>query len=158
MPEVNPRDFTNKYNTELRPQELARFNNWAGQQSRNPLNDRYDYDIQGWWKNNPGVNLDAGHLTDAFKKPNHPTFSDQSQYHGVDSHQGGQWLKQGDAWIFVPGSTNMYKQDELQNYFNKVEKGNKLQFAPMPGARRAPDGNFYIEHAPGQYARVEANG
>lgn len=157
----DPRDFTSQYNTQLTPEEMLQYNDWANQQSkiinRNVLNDQYDYDMQGWWKNNKNVDLKGGHLTDQYKKPNHPTFSDQSQYHGVDEHQGGIWEQMPDkSWSFVPGNTNlkMYRPKELQSYFEKVEQGNKLELPPMPGAKRAPDGAWYVQQN-GQYHRVE---
>lgn len=149
----DPRDFSSRYNTQLTPQELGQYTDWAKKQTgavgRDILKDSYDYDMQGWWKNNPNVDLKDGHLTDQFKKPNHPTFSDQSQYHGVDDHEGGMWAKMPNgSWSFVPGKTNMYKPEEMQDYFGRVEKGNSL-------ARQAPDGNWYIENPEGGFLRID---
>lgn len=155
-------DFSDKYNTQLNAQQELDYKNWLSNQSRatgRDLNlDHYDYDMRGWWNENKGIDIGKGHLTDKFKKPNHPTFSNQSQYHGVDEHQGGEWLQMPDkTWSFTPGATNlkMYNNDQLQDYFNRVEKGNKLQLSPMDGARLAPDGMWYIDQGGGQYARVE---
>ena len=124
-------DFTDQYNTVLNPQEQAGYNSWIAQQSqltgRNIANDSYDYDLQGWYKANGPQNLTGAHLTDQYKKPNHPTFSDQSMYHGVNGMQGGQWNQKMDgSYTFTPGSTNVYSKDELQDYFKKVEPGNEL--------------------------------
>jgi len=126
-------DYSNFYNTELTPQEQSSFNNWANQQSsalgRNVLNDKYDYDMQGWWKDNNGASLKGGHLTDQYKKPNHPTFSDQSQYHGINGNIGGKWNKlDNGSYTFTPGQTNlqMFDPEELNDYFSKVEPTNKL--------------------------------
>jgi hypothetical protein len=132
----DPRDFTSKYNTALSPVEERRFKNWAAKQSqttgRDIGNDTYDYDLRGYWKAHPDFNYSdpSQHLTDDFKKPNHPTFSAQSQYHGTDGNEGGQWKKQGDgSWSFAPGSTNlqMHGPQRLQDYFNRSEPGNKLE-------------------------------
>ncbi len=158
---MDERDFTAKYNTQLNPLQENQFRNWSTGQSRivgRDLNkDHYDYDMRGWWKENKGIPIGEGHLTDKFKKPNHPTFSNQSQYHGIDNHEGGEWLQMPDgSFSFTPGSSNMkmYRNDQLQDYFNRVEPGNKLQLSPMDGARLAPDGQWYVKQDNG-YARVE---
>ena len=128
---ADPNDFTDQYNTTLNSQEQVGYNSWIAQQSqltgRNIANDSYDYDLQGWYKANGPQNLTGAHLTDQYKKPNHPTFSDQSMYHGVNGMQGGQWNQKMDgSYTFTPGSTNVYSKDELQDYFKKVEPGNEL--------------------------------
>lgn len=42
----------------------------------------YDYDLQGYWlNNNKQFPLMDQHLPDTYKKPNHPTFSIESQYY-----------------------------------------------------------------------------
>lgn len=122
-------DLTNQYNTPLTPEEQSVFDLWAKAQPRDVQNDKYDYDIQGWQKANPGVNLNNGHLTDKFKKPNHPTFSDQSQYHGQNGNVGGSWAQLPDqSWTFTPGATNLknFTTPEMQEYFQRVEPKNKL--------------------------------
>lgn len=94
---------------------------------RNVAGDTYDYDLRGWYQQNGAQDLTGAHLTDEFKKPNHPTFSDQSQYSGVGGMQGGQWAQQPNgSYSFTPGSTNVYSVPELQDYFKKVEPGNQL--------------------------------
>jgi hypothetical protein len=130
-------DYTSKYNTPLSADEKGGFEGWAKTQSetvgRDVTKDLYDYDLQGWWKNNQGVDLSGGHLTDQWKKPNHPTFSDQSQYHGADGLQGGQWGQSQDgSYSFKPGATNLknFSADELKDYFKKVEPGNRLMLPP----------------------------
>lgn len=136
QPQADPFDFTGKYNTKLTPAQEAAFQQWGAQQAaqtgRNPAADTYDYDMRGFWKagnGNPSFS-DNGHAGDLFKKPNHPTFSDQSQYHGVDGNQGGTWGggQNGQPWTFTPGATNLQVHDagDLQRYFAQVEKGNQL--------------------------------
>ncbi len=125
-------DFTNQYNTPLTAQELADYN------TKFKSGDSYDYDMQGWYKANPNSdpNGKGVHYPDTYKKPNHPTFSDQSQYNG-NGNTGGKWQQQQDgSYTFTPGSTNlqMFQPDELQNYFNKVEPKNKL-ILPDPPAQ-----------------------
>ena len=50
------------------------------------------YDVKGFWKSGDYKNMDSdNHGTDTWKKPNHPTFSNQSKYHGADGWYGGNW-------------------------------------------------------------------
>lgn len=127
------RDFTKKYNTDLSPKEDANFDDWVKKQSssvgRDVSKDLYDYDLKGWWKSNPNTDLQGGHLTDQFKKPNHPTFSTGSQYSGQDGLMGGQWSQaQNGSFSFAPGPTNLqnFNPSELSDYFRRVEPGNQL--------------------------------
>ena len=126
-------DYTSKYNTILSPADENAFQSWTKDQSaaleRNVANDTYDYDLRGWWKQNNGGDLSGAHLTDMYKKPNHPTFSTGSIYHGTDGLNGGQWEAQpGGSWTFKPGSTNLqnFSSKDLKDYFSKVEPNNKL--------------------------------
>ena len=130
--------MTGRYNTGLTAAEDLQFNDWASRQraqtQRDPLMDMRDYDMQGWWKKNGGMNApdlkDVANLPDEFMKPNHLTFSDESKYHGVDGHFGGHW--EGNE--FEPGAANLQFHGDagLQQYFKEVHEpvGNKL--APIP--------------------------
>jgi hypothetical protein len=138
MPDDDDLDYTDKYNTSLPPQQERQFQAWTSQQSqavgRNVSNDLYDYDMRGWWQESGGADLKGGHLTDTYKKPNHPTFSTFSKYHGVDGNEGGQWATKPDgSWSFTPGKTNLqnFSPDELQSYFGKVEPGNQVVLPQM---------------------------
>jgi len=119
--QADPYDFTTRYNTPLTPAEEAQYQAWADKLGK--AADTYDYDLRGAWKS--GAASDPrGHLPDTFKKPNHPTFSDQSQYHGADGHQGGTWAGGGNApFTFTPGPTNlqMMSPAALQRYFQERE-------------------------------------
>lgn len=142
-----PPDLSAKYNTPLSPAEEAAYQKWGVAQAEtsaggpdaaaalgghNPAQDTYDYDMRGFWKaanGNPSF-ADNGHAGDAFKKPNHPTFSTYSQYHGVDGNQGGTWGggQNGKPWTFTPSQTNLknYPPDKLRAYFQDEEPGNTL--------------------------------
>lgn len=92
--------FRDKYNTQLKPGEKRRFNRWAAKESkrqgRDILMDMGAYDIQGFWKSGDYKRMDQdNHGSDTWKKPNHPTFSNQSKYHGADGWYGGNWTKDG---------------------------------------------------------------
>lgn len=118
--------MTTQYNTILSPQNEAAFQTWATANPR--LGNTYDYDSRGFWQAGAGQNAN-GHGSDQWKKPNHPTFSNQSMYHGLDGNQGGAWEQLPDgSYTFTPSSTNlqMYSPKDLQDYFLKVEQGNKV--------------------------------
>lgn len=116
-------DMTDQYNTPLNTYEQQLYNN------KFSPGDNWDYDMQGWNKANPDASPHTGaHYPDDFKKPNHPTFSDESIYNGVDGHQGGSWSKDTDGQdVFTAGPTNIQMHgDALQDYFNKHEPGVQL--------------------------------
>lgn len=95
-----------------------------------PNDDGSDYDLQGAFLAGVKPDADRGHFPDTFKKPNHPTFSDESQYNGAPdgnggTYQGGKW---GDGDSFTASDTNvkMHGQDGLSAYFKKEEPNSKL--------------------------------
>ena len=117
-------DFTSKFNTPLSEKETKQYQAWLQTLPEYQRN-TYDYDLQGAFK--AGLNpAENGHLPDTFKKPNHPTFSNQSKYHGVEGYMGGNWiqLKNG-QFAFAPGTTKarkpLWDQAALQEYFAKAE-------------------------------------
>ena len=100
----NPRTFE----TVLTDQEQERFNLWK---SLNASHDSgADYDLRGAYV--AGVKPDpvTGHWPDTFKKPNHPTFSNQSQYYWHAPERAGRWTEQGE---FIP-PTNLYQTQPAQ--------------------------------------------
>ena len=154
VPDKN--DYTEHYNTELSPPEQDSFNGWMKDQSakagRDVSTDLYDYDLQGYWQKNvgdteEGPQLSGGppetraHLTDEFKKPNHPTFSTGSIYHGVAGNEGGTWNPLDDEhYSFKPGATNLEHRspEELQDYWERSGEGAHGHQLLLP---EAPAGN-----------------
>jgi hypothetical protein len=113
LPQQDPEMmYTDRFNTELNKQEQKEFDEWVAKESkrrgRNILMDKGAYDVQGFWKSGDYKNRDEdGHGTDTWKKPNHPTFSNQSKYHGVDGFYGGNWTSQ-DGYQPSKQSADMY--------------------------------------------------
>ena len=111
-------DFLFRYNTELPKEAEIPFNQWlineSKTQGRDVWMDMYDYDLKGFFLSGEWQNKDSrGHGTDKFKKPNHPTFSNESVYHGVDGFEGGVW---GDG-TYTPSKTNLkFLKKEQLNY------------------------------------------
>lgn len=120
------RDFSGKFNTELTEDEEKAYGEWITKQGaahgRDLSKDNYDYDTRGQFKELGGKDLEKGHGPDTHKKPNHPTFSTDSKYHGKDA-KGGQWAKKDGRDTFTPGEENLKHRspDELRNYFKQVE-------------------------------------
>lgn len=86
-----PADF----NTKLSSEDETKFQAWK--QTYAPKDSGDDYDLRGAYK--AGLTpADNGHWPDTYKKPNHPTFSDQSIYAGYGNP--GKW--EGDKYI--PGT------------------------------------------------------
>lgn len=136
--------FMENYNTELTPDEERLFNQWLALESssrgKDMTLDMQDYDLKGYWKSLREALLrgesqaqdSRGHMTDKYKKPNHPTFSDGSQYNGADSPWGvpligGHWSPDGKT--YEPSDTMLkytHPVDFLKKYMKEVEPGTKL--------------------------------
>lgn len=133
MAQPDPNDFTQRYNTPLSPIEQGLYSQWLEKLPEHQRN-TYDYDMQGAWLGGAGQ-ASNGHFPDTYKKPNHPTFSDQSKYSGQDGYVGGHWADAGnDKWVYSASPTNIkfHGPDELQSYFKRVE----------------PDSTLTLQHAP----------
>jgi hypothetical protein len=115
-----------QYDTRLSTAEEAAFLAWAKRTGR--LADLADYDMRGAWKSGASQ-ADNGHFPDTYKKPNHPTFSVESQYSGPDA-TGGQWVPapNGDGWTFFASPDNLRSQSPgaLENYFREREPGSRV--------------------------------
>lgn len=126
MPQ-DPLDFSGRYNTPLSPADEKQFQGWK--QRYAPNDTGADYDLRGAFKAGVAPDPGRGHFPDTFKKPNHPTFSDESQYSGKDGFTGGHW---GDGtYTASPTNLKFRKPEELAQYFQKNEKGTKLTM-PAP--------------------------
>ena len=78
----NVRSIWDLYNTPLSIQDEIQFQlNKYNSPFRNDSG--IDYDYRGFFKKYGNLNPQAtnGHLTDEYKKPNHPTFSIESNYY-----------------------------------------------------------------------------
>lgn len=127
----DPRDFTSQFNTPLTPKEEVQFAAWLNtlgkKNKRDMSRDMYDYDLKGAWKAGV-VQSGNGHFPDTFKKPNHPTFSNESKYSN-EANIGGVWAKDASGkWTFAPSAFQMklWKPDELKNYFSTREPDSVL--------------------------------
>jgi hypothetical protein len=140
-------DLTNQYNTPLTPDEETRYQEWAKQNHRE--GDSFDYDMRGAWKEGIQADPSTGHFPDTYKKPNHPTFSDESQYHGADGRMGGHWKYD------ETGSETLQPYSERYEQGGKVEKIQQQMDDPEHGSWH-DDGqhHIYTPH-PSFFAEVE---
>lgn len=135
-PRTDPLDYSAQYNTPIPTQRQAEFDRWIADQirttGRNPLHDRYDYDVNGYFLS--GAAKDSrGHGTDLFKKPNHPTFSNESQYHGINGLHGGRWITTPGGTFYEPSPLNiqLHGAEKLRRYFQQVEPETQLLPPPL---------------------------
>jgi hypothetical protein len=146
-----------QYNTPLSPEDQAGFEQWSaqlGQTRKENANafepwmnqlpggtdtsrDMEDYDLKGAFAE--GLSADGrGHLPDTYKKPWHPTFSEESKYSKGGTEQGGKWIDKGDdKWDFEASPTNLkyHSPDELKRYFARVEPDSNVIMPPTPAKK-----------------------
>lgn len=128
--------FAQRYNTRLSTKDEKKFKEWVDQASvangRDVSMDVNDYDLRGFWLHGGSKQKKFDHLPDTFKKPNHPTFSDQSIYNGTPSPYGGKYV--GGKWVegvtgeqfFKPSKEMLgttHPLDWLKQYMQEREPG-----------------------------------
>ena len=136
--------WKNQFNTKLSPKQEAEFQAWLATQSkaqgRDMSNDTIDYDLRGHWLSGGSQDKGNGHFPDTYKKPNHPTFSNESKYHGKTAPwggrlAGGKWTgDEAKGWAFEPTHEmlqNTHKLSDLRAYMAEVEPNAKLNL-PAP--------------------------
>lgn len=83
-----------KYDTPLAQEEITPYADWKAKHAPNDSGE--DYDLKGAFK--AGVVPDSnGHMPDTWKKPNHPTFSNEGMYAKEAPELAGEWV--GDRYI-----------------------------------------------------------
>jgi hypothetical protein len=151
--------FRDKYNTSLTQEEEKEFNKWVAKESkkqgRDILMDKGAYDVQGFWKSGDWKNRDAdNHGTDTWKKPNHPTFSNQSKYNGAGGWYGGNWTEDA-GYQPSKQSLNNYGPD----YYNWMfgEEPNRPEHLDMSRYDGENMGSPIIYKQGGSVKRVKIN-
>jgi hypothetical protein len=84
-----------KYDTKLSQQDELKFKEWKNKYA--PKDSGADYDLRGAYKSGLKPDTKSGHWPDTYKKPNHPTFSDQSIYSKDEPEKAGSW--EGEKYI-----------------------------------------------------------
>jgi hypothetical protein len=78
-----PQPVLGPYDTKLSPSEETKFQSWK--QKNAPNDSGADYDLRGAYKAGLSPAASNGHWSDLYKKPNHPTFSNESMYATPDA-------------------------------------------------------------------------
>ena len=132
--------FKDRFNTPLSSMQQVEYDRWISRMEKgggrpNIKNDVEDYDLQGFWKSGGRFESSEEHGFDRFKKPNHPTFSDESQYSGITDPvlgkvKGGTWSGSEEAgWKFSPSSEMLDKTHSIEDmsaYFRLMEPNAQL--------------------------------
>lgn len=110
MPMREPTSFTrgaSTVDTSLTPDEEKAFAAWKQQYA--PKDSGGDYDLRGAFKAGIKPDPQSGHWPDTYKKPNHPTFSDESQYakQGAPGHWEGE--------TFTPAPQSMTSDERAKD-------------------------------------------
>lgn len=105
----------------IRPNEDDKYQEWR---SKLPKNLQYegDYDLKSFWKENPNwtpENKDV-HMTDKFKLPNHPTFSNESMYY-KKGMKAGKW--EGDNYVPLEETTDNSPKFRIQGAGTDMKLG-----------------------------------
>lgn len=83
------------FETKLNDTEEVEFQKWKKQYA--PKDSGHDYDLRGAFKAGLKPDSKTGHWPDTFKKPNHPTFSNESKYAKDRPDLAGHW--EGDKYV-----------------------------------------------------------
>lgn len=104
------------YNTQLTPEQEAKYREWVKTLPANLQSD-YDYDMRGLWLVGD-VPDEEGHMTDYWKKPWHPTFSNESRYSSTET-PGGEWYGEEFAPSWYNNVLDGYRRYWAGNEFAK---------------------------------------
>lgn len=121
------------YTTKLNPKEEFEFRQWYKKLAdKKGLNPDYDaeehyYDYRGFWKNEDryGILNDNSdvHFTDRYKKPGHPTFSNESIY-SKGNTIGGNWVQDKNGnWLFNHSDYTKQYKDKTKEYLRGSGEG-----------------------------------
>lgn len=92
-----------RYDTILSPNEEADFQKWKAKNAQNDSG--FDYDLRGAYKEGFTPDPETNHWADKFKKPWHPTFSNESKYYGDAPENAGRWLGEKKETYIPPGES-----------------------------------------------------
>ncbi len=111
MGEENRVEWADSFNTPIPEDKFWEFMRWMQEESsikgRDMFREMDVYDFPGYWANIKKHTEPTEHYPDTYKKPYHPTFSDESIYHGKAGLIGGHWEENEKKWTFKPGRTNL---------------------------------------------------
>lgn len=108
------------HETPLTQDEEVQFQQWKKFYA--PKDSGADYDLRGAFKAGLQPDRSTGHWPDTYKKPNHPTFSDQSVYSSLVGTKPGTW--NGDHFLpFGSQHTSMNPVDTIRTGLQALDMG-----------------------------------
>lgn len=126
--------------------------------SKLPKNLQYegDYDLRGFYNENSNFNVNDPnqHLTDRYKLPNHPTFSNESKYFNMVQpqilNQAGYWDETDSSYNYIPYNT-MYKDTIIEKKknggsINKYPNGGREPIVGTPRQYQAYQDSLFIHN------------
>lgn len=135
IPKENKKQFggNKPYTTKLNPKEEFEFRQWykklADKKGLNPNFDAEDhyYDYRGFWKNEDRDTIlndnSNAHFTDRYKKPGHPTFSNESIY-SKGNTIGGNWVQDKNGnWLFNHSEYTKQYKNRTKDYLKGTGEG-----------------------------------
>lgn len=120
-----------EYDTRLNSIEEDTYQLWK-QKLPQQLQSEQDYDLRGYYKETGGEDAE-GHLTDKYKKPNHPTFSVESKYY-KKGMWAGKWDEDGN--FRIPMDTPKEKLSELIEYWRSGAEPTAVLMFDNPKAEK----------------------
>ena len=120
-----------EYDTELGAAGEANYQEWKRSLPKQ-LQSEEDYDLRGYYKETGGEDTE-GHLTDKYKKPNHPTFSTESKYY-EKGMWAGKWDEDGN--FRIPMDTSKEKLKELIEYWRSGAEPTAVLMYDNPKAEK----------------------
>lgn len=120
------------YETPLDPREETKFQTWKATAA--PNDSGADYDLRGAFRAGLRPDPQTGHWPDTFKKPNHPTFSDESQYAEFAPDRAGHW--NGDRYQPHDIAEIAENNPMMPNRRQKLEEEVAAMDQPMSGTQK----------------------
>ena len=150
IPIANDAIDQTQYETSLTPEEEKNFQIWKGKNA--PNDSGRDYDLRGAFKAGLQPDEKTKHWPDTFKKPGHPTFSDQSIYAKDRPDLAGHW--EGEKYTPAKGRANLnIPQEQVE-----ADAGLKevLSWQKKTGIKDAIATKTYVEALAAGKTRQEA--
>ena len=120
-----------EFDTKLNSNEENHYQFWK-QSLPQQLQSEADYDLRGYFKEH-GAEDAEGHLTDKYKKPNHPTFSVESKYY-KKGMWAGKWDEEGN--FRIPLDTPKEKLKQLIEYWRSGAEPETIIMFDNPKAEK----------------------
>jgi len=145
-----------QYETNLSPEEETKFQDWK--QKFAPNDSGADYDLRGAYKAGLEPDATTGHWPDTFKKPNHPTFSDQSMYAKDRPDLAGHWAEDGKTYIPPRDSSQDIKVNPWITITPEdIDRGINIGLSAGPGTMKGVKALTFDKAALAKAQELEAN-